>query len=488
MYEYKGSQFMLEEKYGFWKNIVVNYNVVDIETDSDEVWIPGEYDGKKITGWIMGEDTGVYLGVKVLHIPKEITNITVRNDIFPNLERVEIDPGNKTYYTDGKLIMAHDNMAGKNDYIAGCLVCKGEELSIPKGIKKIRNYAFYGTTYNKITFPKTDLDIEPYAFEGSQWLNQQARPVVIGNLLYKIDDETVSLNVPGKVRRIAPEAFDRSYVQEMTVPFFPGNGVIMKLNEKGSLRFLAITSDQADISIRLLRKLDNLEHVEIASGHKQYQSKDGVVFSVDGSCLVFYPPAKRDLNYAIPDGVTKIEETAFANQKYLEELTMPDSVNIIGHGAFIGCGMLKSVHMSPNIKRLPDSCAYKTGGVFEGCENLEEVILPESLEYLGSYAFYMSGITDIVLSSNLREIGEYALMAPYLNSVALPESLRRLGKGSLLYAERITAYEGTSKGLVSAVVEPNPDEKDLGATLRWCRCEVTVLHRGSEDREYFMIP
>ncbi len=523
MYSYRGNQFRLKEEPGFWRSSPLKYRIIDMEIHADEVWLPDLVDGKIVHEWEIRKETGVIRGVRVLHIPRTIDRISIRNDLFPDLERVEVESENPVYYTDGRFLMAYDSTSRKYPYacIVYCPVCNGDEVQIPDKIKKICNYAFSGTRYHRIQFPKAEPEIEPYAFEGSQWLREQEFPVVIGSLLYQIKEGTECLEVPTQVRRIVPEIFDGNYIREMALPFLPTRSLITRINEMGSLRSLAITSAEADINIRLLQKFETLEEVviaeehsscqrpekvaageehpscqtlektAIAEGHPRYQTRDGVMFSADGNSLVYYPPFKKDVRYVIPDGVSKIGESAFVRQRYLEELVMPDSVRSIGPGAFRECESLSRVQFSPNIRQLPDSTPYQKGGVFEGCQNLEEVKLPERLRYLGSYAFYRSGLRRITLNEQLEQIAEYALMAENLTRISMPESVRWLGKGALFYAAQVEAYEGTAHGLVSALNAVRPDEKDESASLNWKRRDVTVLHRCSKKtvvNHTFLIP
>lgn len=312
---------------------------------------------------------------------------------------------------------------------------------------------------------------------------------MIGDMLYKIDPKAECLEIPRTVHRIHAGLFNRNcQTKKIISPFLPNLTVMTEMNKANCCRSLEITSAQANINLRTLRKLESLEEVSIAPGHKRFQTRDGVLFSADGKKLVYYPCSKWNARYVIPDGVQKIEESAFASQKYLKEIVMPESVCSLGTRAFYACESLETVRFSPNIREIPDSNAYQKGGVFEACGSLERIEMPEGLTYLGSFAFYKSGLKEITLHSRLQQIGEYALMAKYLKEIKLPESVKRVGKGSLFYADHIHAYEGSAKGLVSAVNAVEPDMKDKSANVVWTRCEVTVLHKKSERCEDLLIP
>ena len=70
-----------------------------------------------------------------------------------------------------------------------------------------------------------------------------------------------------------------------------------------------------------------------------YQSIDGVLYSKDGESLIRYPHGKVDSSFAVPDGVTDICESAFEGCPHLKEVIISDSVRFIGGNAFKGCGL-----------------------------------------------------------------------------------------------------------------------------------------------------
>ena len=66
----------------------------------------------------------------------------------------------------------------------------------------------------------------------------------------------------------------------------------------------------------------------------------------------------------------------------IEELILPESIEEIGKFAFANCDKLKKVCLENNLK-------LKTIGVgaFTGCRKLQAVRLPENLEIIGGFAF-----------------------------------------------------------------------------------------------------
>lgn len=483
--EYKGNGFRLEEVKTWFAKEMPDYKITQIDVRSDEVWLPEEYHHSQIVEWDMKTAGGQgFSKVHALYIPASIETVHVPNDIFPELEKVWVDPQNENFVTDGRMVFSK-----KGCELLYCFVCRGDTISIPDSVRRIASMSFCGTQYEEIRFPKTDMDISSSAFEGSRWLEQQGEMIIIGNMLYRAQCNGQPLTVPEGVKRLHPKLFSYANIPAKIIsPFMLSQKDIYTIKDYGNCRSLEITSAQANINIRVLRKLNTLEKVVIVDGHKKYKSIDGVVYTRDGRTLVYYPISKKDHEFVIPAGVRKIRESAFAHQRYLEKIDFPDSVCTIGVHAFLECERLNSVHLSPNIRELPDANAYQVGGVFEGCPKLTHITLPEKMVYLGSFAFYRSGLSSITLNEKLEQIGEYALMAEALKDVSLPASVKRIGKGALFYARYVKAYEGTAKGLVAAVNATFPDMKSKSANVEWSRCEVTAVHRRNGGQELFLIP
>lgn len=70
--------------------------------------------------------------------------------------------------------------------------------------------------------------------------------------------------------------------------------------------------------------------------------------------------------------------------------------------------------------------------VFENCENLKSITLPETVKTIGMWAFaWCSNLKSISISSGLRSIGDYAFAGcSKLKSIRLPGGLTSIGYGA----------------------------------------------------------
>ena len=85
-------------------------------------------------------------------------------------------------------------------------------------------------------------------------------------------------------------------------------------------------------------------------------------------------------SFVIPNGVTKIADSAFYNCWRLKSITIPSSVTSIGNNAFGGCTGLTSITIAERVTSIGDRA-------FDGCSSLTSVAIPNGVTSIGEYAF-----------------------------------------------------------------------------------------------------
>ena len=121
----------------------------------------------------------------------------------------------------------------------------------------------------------------------------------------------------------------------------------------------------------------NIESIEVPVENPYIKSKDGVVYTKDGKNLLFYPPAKKDKIFFVPDGVKEIGYNehyySFETCQYLEELYIPSSVEIWSGQVWYSDSIKKVIFASEsNLKTLDEF-------QFAFCTSLESICLPKSI-------------------------------------------------------------------------------------------------------------
>ncbi len=149
------------------------------------------------------------------------------------------------------------------------------------------------------------------------------------------------------------------------------------------------------------------------------QSPDAtrVEYSEDGTVLVGCPEDFEG-TLIIPDGVKEIESSAFSGCGLISAIVMTNSLVEIGVGAFYGCKNLSYIKFSTSLKKISDRAFMETG--------LKNIVLPNSIVYIGRDAFASCPLESISLSQNLRSIEECVFSSTKITNIIIPESVKRI--------------------------------------------------------------
>ena len=225
-------------------------------------------------------------------------------------------------------------------YTTGFTNCQSSYIVIPEGVTEIRKGAFYGCqALTSIKLPQSVKTIGEAAFGDC--------PVLRNADL-------------GGAEEIGESVFEHcTMLQSITISkkckVIEGDEPFLEYNE---LREINVTGEDADGT---------------------FSSADGVLYSKDGTILLAYPASREAETFKVPDYVTTIAKSAFAQNNYLEEIDL-SNVKEIGEYAFERCKALKKVKMSDALTVLgPDA--------FYNCMELKSLRFGKNLEKLGTYAF-----------------------------------------------------------------------------------------------------
>lgn len=145
----------------------------------------------------------------------------------------------------------------------------------------------------------------------------------------------------------------------------------------------------------------DLTDINVSSGNSYYNSINGVLYNKDVTELYLYPYGKTDTEFIMPNTVEIIGYGAFETSK-LESVTLSSSLQAIPENAFYYCFELTSIV-------IPDSVTYIADFAFSGCTKLESVTMSNSLTTMGGYAFIgCSSLLSIILPISLMEMGTSA--------------------------------------------------------------------------------
>lgn len=138
--------------------------------------------------------------------------------------------------------------------------------------------------------------------------------------------------------------------------------------------------------------------------------------------------------------ITKIEENTFYENTLLAHIILPESVDIIGDYAFAYCTALESIELPGEM------AAYGLGDyVFNGCVKLKEIHLPSGIVNTGAgLGVNCTALELVTVPLDITEIGSnFVSGTPYTNKNMIVQFLGRL-ESNPIQSESWTSYRTSS--------------------------------------------
>lgn len=143
----------------------------------------------------------------------------------------------------------------------------------------------------------------------------------------------------------------------------------------------------------------------------------------------------------LSEGLISIGAHAFDGSD-ISGISMPDSVQSIGQGAFSNCTRLRNVKMPDGLQRIEED-------TFTCCENLKSIIIPDSVLYIGYGAFSHSGLSDLTIPDSVTKIESTAFIElNSLSTISLPGRFELTSILGRTMPEFLTAVNVTSGDIV----------------------------------------
>ena len=235
------------------------------------------------------------------------------------------------------------------------------------------------------------------------------------------DMYTFDINAAGYAE-IYDFKLSETYQGELVIPSeldgcpvgYIGNATFM--NAKG-ITSITIPATVTDMGNSVFFGCSSLEKFVIEAGNSYFNVTDGVLLADNNQFLVAYPANKSGENYQIPDTVDEIAQGCFGFAQNLKEITIPSHVNYIDMWAFsysnlekvvIGsmqiddyafayCEKLHDIELQAGVETIYDA-------TFSNCSALEQITLPNTLTYVGQYAFCGTSMKSVTIPSSVNEI------------------------------------------------------------------------------------
>lgn len=358
--------------------------------------------------------------VERLYISENVRNISISNNTFPNVNRVNSD---SKYFLSGNVLIEHYDV--QDIYILKNTFCKkkGENIDL-KNVNRIKDYAFVNCCSGNVTNIGKTVRCDYKAFFNYNGIN--LLPVVDGAHMMGNIMMTVSNTIPACTTAINRYIDFSGRNVKLTNP-----GIVSNIYPAHMPKRIYVDNERI-ISPDEIYTAGNtsIENIDINPKNKYYTSIDGIVYTADKKTLIRCPVGKSG-KVVIPDGVTTIGRHAFRSCK-ISEVVIPDSVTEIGISAFT------ESHIQDFT--LGKGMTYIGKYMFSTCKNIKHIHIPSHIKEIMSSAFSACNAEDIVLDEGVERIGLNAFEMSTANDtkIILPSSVKMIGDGALRNIKNVT--------------------------------------------------
>lgn len=411
----------------------IEFTDIIVDEGTEELRLAGiEEAVNKIVSYDFKSCGRTFPNVKKLVIGMLTQSVSIKNSLFPNVREVK---SNTSSFKSGDMLVKQTE--GSGDVLLNTFCKKKDEKIDLKGIMIISDWAFDGCMSVNVLNEEEIRVCERYAFNNSALLMQPFTDGLrfAGRILIDAE-EGADARLPKNFILIGIWiATDLRKLNSIRIEDYE-NLKMISFMTKGPKRIIFADKKKVDQK-ELLQNVSNpkLEYFDLESRQRALKSIDGVLYSKKGDRLICCPAGRRHL--VIPEGVTEIEPRVFSCCD-IESVEFPDSLRIIGEGAFSHCDKLKSIKFGNGIEKI-GSQNDDEGCFFAYCTELEEIEFPPSLKYLGQNAFYgCKNLKRVRFNDGLMVIDKDAFnYCTNLKEVTLPYSLQEIGWHNFSCTEKI---------------------------------------------------
>ena len=427
-------------------------------------------------------------GLKTIIIPGTVKEI--KKDAFRNNTTLE-----NVIMEDGVEIVGEHAFEG----------CRNlKEINLPDSIIEIRTHAFYEcSSIKNIEIPSKIKSLNNMVFS---MCTNLSNVTFRGNELETIQNEAFygcaieKFEITSKVSNIVSTAFSQcknldNFIINDNKNFVYESGLLMTKNKEDvifvSTKYLASITEftipdgvknfKVDISnLNNVTKLNipasveslyprslpiNLEEVTINENNKIYKTYKNAIYSKNGETLIYC--YSKDKIIELEEEIKTIDEHSFIGAKNVEEIILPDSVEIINRQIIdhtINTN-LKKIKIGKNVSQISPMFAYymdleveiDSNNPYYMTENKVlytknkdklitvnylisgKFIVDSNVKEIEDNAFYnQNGMTEIDLGTNIEKLGEETFYnCSRLSKIEIPQSVKTIASNTFSAASNL---------------------------------------------------
>lgn len=250
------------------------------------------------------------------------------------------------------------------------------------------------------------------------------------------------IQVPDTVTEIG-SAFQNCSVQEIAILGKSPSIRLIDVNNLNKVNIpdgtIAVTINSSSLShlelpssvTQLVLKCDNLEQLELPTNIDELYLHCAKLKGIN------IPNTVSQLNLK---GCSSIEKISIPSSLTSLESYDYDANTNLPYGAFQDCSNLKEITFNSKIDGIPSNA-------FMNCTSLEHIQLPDTITYIGHYAFFNTSITNIIIPQTVEQIGNCAFSRTNITEIVLPNSLYNIGGGIVDKCEKLEIIDCRKLGI-----------------------------------------
>lgn len=267
-----------------------------------------------------------------------------------------------------------------------------ESVTLGSGVEKIAESAFSAChSLASVTIPASVRTIQARAFLGCsalQTLTVLGTPTLGSNAFFGCVGIRTA-EVP------ADWLNELSKANLLSLTVTAGNSLPKgALSDAPLLETLSLPASLNNIGSLAFYGCCSLRTVTVDAGNTEFCVQGGLLYTADLATLVLAPAATEG-EIVVNENVSTIADGAFAHCAAMTRVTVPSSLLSVGRYAFEGCTALTEISLPSGTESVGD-------GAFAGCTLLSKVTLPDTLTSIGEeILFNCTAVTEASVPANV---------------------------------------------------------------------------------------
>ncbi|MCR5488356.1 MAG: leucine-rich repeat protein [Lachnospiraceae bacterium] len=241
----------------------------------------------------------------------------------------------------------------------------------------------------------------------------------------------IANNISTDISKAAPWYFDRPKIKTIIIESGVTNILSGAFSHCTNLEEFHIPDTVTEIDNDIFYNCRNLSRIIVSDNNPKFDSRNNCNAIIETDSNTLYKGCKGTV---IPSDIKTIGLNAFYDCKNLNEIVIPNGVEVIGGAAFLESG-ITSITVPNSIRLIENSS-------FSECNKLKAFVIPDNVEKIGTAAFEnCDSLNSIIIPSGVKEIGSSVFSScDNLTSVVIKSSPEKIPYGLFQWCKSLTNF------------------------------------------------